>query len=140
MAVVLHQAGQRVASPCDHAVGEVDVCAAVQSSHEEDGARLGGSVLVEVVGGGAAGWGQPPIGGNPGRKPFFAPNSRLIPATARLSPQTRSRSARDRQHHRLIQRRQTTAPGGICPKHRRRTPGTSSSLILSFGTDSKDKG
>jgi hypothetical protein len=56
-----------------------------------------------------------PGGGNPGGNGIFVPNPRPIPAAARLSLQTRPRSARNRRHNRLTQRRQPTAPGEVCP-------------------------
>jgi hypothetical protein len=59
--------------------------------------------------------GQPPNGGNPGGRRIFAPNLRPIPALARLTPQTRPRSARNRRHSLLVQRLQTTATGEVCP-------------------------
>jgi hypothetical protein len=59
--------------------------------------------------------GSAPIGRKPGGNRIFVPKPRPIPASARLSPQTRPRSARNRRHKPPPQCRQATAAGEVCP-------------------------
>jgi hypothetical protein len=131
MVIVLHQARRWVAASGDHAVGEANVCGAVQPAHGKDGTRLGRQVSLEGAGreaaergggnwrdlfrGAGPGWGQPPNDGTPGERRIFVPKLRPSLSPARLSPRPRPRSARNRRHTPLAQHRQTTAPGEVCP-------------------------